>query len=100
MPLTPQQALQRIIEHRELFEDEMEALMRELLGGAWSPAQVAALLVGLRVKKETVGEITGAARVMRALARRVEVGEREHLVDIVGTGGDGAQSFNISTAAM
>ncbi|MDW8374003.1 MAG: anthranilate phosphoribosyltransferase, partial [Planctomycetota bacterium] len=50
MPLTPQQALQRIIEHRELFEDEMEALMRELLGGAWTPAQVAALLVGLRVK--------------------------------------------------
>lgn len=100
MGITPQQALQRIIEHREIFEDEMEALMRQVLAGELSPPLVAALIVGLRVKKETVGEIAGAARVMRAFARRVEVPDRENLVDIVGTGGDGANSFNISTAAM
>ncbi|GIX32173.1 MAG: anthranilate phosphoribosyltransferase [Lysobacterales bacterium] len=100
MSISAQQALQRIIEHREIFEDEMEALMRQVLSGTLSPALVAALIIGLRVKKETVGEITGAARVMRALARRVEVPLRENLVDIVGTGGDGAHSFNISTAAM
>jgi anthranilate phosphoribosyltransferase len=100
MAISAQQALQRIIEHREIFEDEMEGLMRQVLGGELSPALVAALLIGLRVKKETVGEISGAARVMRALARPVEVAERERLVDIVGTGGDGAHSFNISTAAM
>ncbi|MCE5233531.1 MAG: anthranilate phosphoribosyltransferase [Mizugakiibacter sp.] len=100
MPITPQEALQRTIEHREIFHDEMIELMRQIMRGEVSPAMVAAIVTGLRVKKETVGEITGAARVMRELATRVELEPHPHLVDIVGTGGDGAHSFNISTAAM
>ena len=100
MPLTPQQALQRTIEHREIFHDEMVDLMRQIMRGEVSPTMVAAILTGLRVKKETVGEIAGAARVMREFAARVEVPDVENFVDIVGTGGDGAHTFNISTAAM
>ena len=100
MPITPQQALQRAIEHREIFRDEMVDLMRQVMSGEVSPAMTAAILAALRVKKETVGEIAGAAQVMRELARPVEVADRTHLVDIVGTGGDGAHTFNISTASM
>ena len=100
MSITPQQALQRAIEHREIFHDEMVDLMRQIMRGEVSPAMVAAILTGLRVKKETVGEISAAARVMRELAAPVEVAGREHLVDIVGTGGDGGHSFNVSTTAM
>ncbi|GAP66768.1 anthranilate phosphoribosyltransferase [Mizugakiibacter sediminis] len=100
MPITPQEALQRTIEHREIFHDEMIDLMRQIMGGQVSPTMIAAIATGLRVKKETVGEITGAARVMRELAVRVEVEPHPHMIDIVGTGGDGANSFNISTAAM
>ena len=100
MPITPQQALQRTIEHREIFHDEMVELMRQIMRGEVSPAMTAAILAGLRVKKETVGEIAGAAAVMREFAVPVQVADRSHLVDIVGTGGDGAHSFNISTAAM
>ncbi|MDH5823016.1 anthranilate phosphoribosyltransferase [Luteimonas sp. RD2P54] len=100
MPITPQEALQRTIEHREIFHDEMVWLMREIMCGKVSPVMTAAILSGLRVKKETIGEIAGAATVMREFARPVEVADRTHLVDIVGTGGDGAHSFNISTAAM
>ncbi|MFI4969831.1 MAG: anthranilate phosphoribosyltransferase [Lysobacterales bacterium] len=100
MPITPQEALQRTIEHREIFHDEMVDLMRQIMRGEVSPALVAAIVCGLRVKKETIGEITGAARVMRELAARVDVGSPPNFVDIVGTGGDGAHSFNISTAAM
>lgn len=100
MPLTPQQALQRTIEHREIFHDEMVELMRMIMRGEVSPTMTAAILTGLRVKKETVGEIAGAAQVMREFARPVEVADRTHLVDIVGTGGDGASTFNISTASM
>lgn len=100
MSITPQEALQRTIEHREIFHDEMVALMRQVMRGEVSPTMTAAILTGLRVKKETVGEITGAATVMRELAERVEVEDRRHLVDIVGTGGDGAHTFNISTASM
>ncbi|HST44412.1 MAG TPA: anthranilate phosphoribosyltransferase [Luteimonas sp.] len=100
MSITPQEALQRTIEHREIFHDEMVALMRQVMRGEVSPMMTAAILTGLRVKKETVGEITGAATVMRELAARVEVADRRHLVDIVGTGGDGAHTFNISTASM
>ena len=100
MPITPQQALQRAIEHREIFHDEMVDLMRQVMRGEVSPVMTAAILTGLRVKKETVGEITGAARVMREFALRVEVDCGPHFVDIVGTGGDGANSFNISTASM
>jgi anthranilate phosphoribosyltransferase len=98
--ITPQEALQRTIEHREIFHDEMIALMRQIMSGEVSPLMTAAIITGLRVKKETVGEITGAASVMRELSAKVEVPPHPHFLDIVGTGGDGASSFNISTAAM
>jgi anthranilate phosphoribosyltransferase len=100
MPITPQEALARVIVHREIFYDEMVELMRQVMAGEVSPVMTAAILIGLRVKKETVGEIAGAAAVMREFAAKVEVPDRSHLVDIVGTGGDGANTFNISTAAM
>jgi anthranilate phosphoribosyltransferase len=100
MHFTPQQALQRTIEHREIFHDEMVALMRTVMRGEVSDTMIAAILTGLRVKKETVGEIAGAATVLREFSRPVEVADRTHLVDIVGTGGDGAHTFNISTASM
>jgi len=100
MSITPHDALQRVIVHREIFFDEMVDLMRQIMRGEVSPAMTAALLIGLRVKKETIGEIAAAATVMREFAAKVDVPDREHLVDIVGTGGDGAQTFNISTAAM
>ena len=99
MPITPQEALQRTIEHREIFHDEMVELMRQIMRGEVSPVMTAAILTGLRVKKETIGEIAGAAKVMREFARPVEVADRTRLVDIVGTGGDGANTFNISTAS-
>ncbi len=101
MALTPQEALQRTIEHREIFQDEMIELFRSIMRGEVSPLMTAAILTGLRVKKETVGEIAAAAMVMREFAHKVEVPDAgEHFLDIVGTGGDGAHSFNISTAAM
>jgi anthranilate phosphoribosyltransferase len=100
MPITPQQALQRAIEHREIFHDEMVDLMRQIMRGEVSPPMIAGILTGLRVKKETVGEIAAAASVLREFSHKVEVSERERLVDIVGTGGDGAHTFNISTASM
>ncbi|QDE38137.1 anthranilate phosphoribosyltransferase [Luteibacter pinisoli] len=100
MPITASEALQRTIEHREIFHDEMIELMHQIMRGDVSPLMTAAILTGLRVKKETVGEITGAARVMRDLSAKVEVNPHPHFIDIVGTGGDGASSFNISTASM
>src|SRR6202162_6487779 len=100
MPLELQDALQRTIEHREIFHDEMLALMRKIMSGEASPVMIAALTVGLRVKKETIGEIAAAAQVMREFATHVEVPDRESLVDIVGTRGDASHTFNISTAAM
>ena len=100
MAFTPQQALQRAIEHREIFFDEMVDLMRQVMRGEVSPSMTAAILTGLRVKKETVGEIAAAATVLREFALPVEVADRTGLVDIVGTGGDGAHTFNISTASM
>jgi anthranilate phosphoribosyltransferase len=100
MPMTASEALQRTIEHREIFHDEMIELMHQIMRGDVSPLMTAAILTGLRVKKETVGEITGAARVMRDLSAKVDVGPHPHFIDIVGTGGDGASSFNISTASM
>lgn len=99
MSITPQAALQRTIEHREIFRDEMVDLMRQIMRGDVSPMMTAAILTGLRVKKETVGEIAGAATVMREFSRQVDVADRTHLVDIVGTGGDGAHTFNISTCS-
>ncbi|WP_322993891.1 anthranilate phosphoribosyltransferase [Limnohabitans sp.] len=100
MPITPQEALQRTIEHREIFHDEMLHIMRMIMQGELSPVMTAALLTGLRVKKETIGEITAAAQVMREFSTKVHVADPTHLVDIVGTGGDGAHTFNISTCAM
>ncbi len=100
MAFTPQLALQRTIEHREIFHDEMIELMRQIMRGEVSDAMIAAILTGLRVKKESIGEISAAAEVMRELAAPVPVTDREGFVDIVGTGGDGGNSFNISTASM
>jgi anthranilate phosphoribosyltransferase len=100
MAITDTEALTRCIEHREIFHDEMLALMRRIMGGTMSPVMMAALLTGLRVKKETIGEITAAAQVMREFSTKVDVADRTHLVDIVGTGGDGSHTFNISTCSM
>ncbi len=98
--ITPQEALQRTIEHREIFHDEMLHLMRLIMSGEMSPVMMAALITGLRVKKETIGEITAAAQVMREFSTKVDIADRTHLVDIVGTGGDGSHTFNISTCSM
>jgi anthranilate phosphoribosyltransferase len=97
--ITPQQALVRLIDQREIFYDEMLSLMRQIMGGEVTPTMIAAILVGLRVKKETIGEISAAAFVMREFASKVPVTKREHLVDTCGTGGDAAHTFNISTAS-
>ena len=98
--MKPQDALARVIEHREIFHDEMISLMRQIMGGEVSPVLIAAIITGLRVKKETIGEIAAAAQVMRELSTKVEVKDVSHLVDTCGTGGDGAHTFNISTTAM
>jgi anthranilate phosphoribosyltransferase len=98
--MTPQAALQRVIEHREIFHDEMVSLMRQIMSGEVSPVMIAAIVTGLRVKKETIGEIAAAASVMRELATPVKVPYDRHFVDIVGTGGDAAHSFNISTTSI
>ncbi|MDH6330546.1 anthranilate phosphoribosyltransferase [Stenotrophomonas sp. 1278] len=100
MSFSPQEALQRTIEHREIFFDEMVDLMRQIMRGDVSPMMTAAILTGLRVKKETIDEIAAAATVMREFALAVPVADTTHLVDIVGTGGDGSHTFNISTCAM
>ena len=100
MPITPQEALQRTIEHREIFHDEMLHLMRLIMNGELSPVMTAAIITGLRVKKETIGEITAAAQVMREFSTKVHVQDTTHMVDIVGTGGDGAHTFNLSTCCM
>jgi len=100
MSITPQEALQRTIEHREIFHDEMLKIMRMIMQGELSPVMTAAFITGLRVKKETIGEITAAAQVMREFSTKVNVANPAHLVDIVGTGGDGSHTFNISTCSM
>ena len=98
--ITPQEALQRVIEHREIFHDEMLHIMRLIMAGEMSPVLMSAFITALRVKKETIGEITAAAQVMREFSTKVEVADATHLVDIVGTGGDGSHTFNISTCSM
>jgi anthranilate phosphoribosyltransferase len=98
--ITPQEALLRCIEHREIFHDEMLHLFRQIMSGDMSPTMIAAITMGLRVKKETIGEITAAAQVMREFSTKVPMADTTHLLDIVGTGGDGAHTFNISTASM
>jgi anthranilate phosphoribosyltransferase len=100
MSISNTEALTRAIDHREIFHDEMLAIMRRIMSGEMSPVMMAAVLIGLRVKKETIGEITAAAQVMREFSTKVEVADRTHLVDIVGTGGDGSHTFNISTCSM
>jgi len=97
--MTPQDALVRVIEHREIFHEEMLSLMRQIMSGEVSPTLIAAITIGLRVKKETIGEIAAAAQVMREFATKVEVPDHAHLLDTCGTGGDSAHTFNISTAA-
>ncbi len=97
--ITPQQALTRLIEQREIFYDEMLSLMRQIMSGEVSAAQIAGILVGLRVKKETIGEISAAAFVMREFSTKVPVANRDHLIDTCGTGGDGISTFNVSTAS-
>jgi anthranilate phosphoribosyltransferase len=98
--ITPQEALQRVIEHREIFHDEMLHIMRLIMSGEMSPVLMSAFITALRVKKETIGEITAAAQVMREFSLKVDVPDRTHMVDIVGTGGDGSHTFNISTCSM
>jgi anthranilate phosphoribosyltransferase len=98
--ITPQEALQRVIEHREIFHDEMLHIMRLIMSGDMSPVLMSAFIAALRVKKETIGEITAAAQVMREFSTKVDVPNRTHMVDIVGTGGDGSHTFNISTCSM
>jgi anthranilate phosphoribosyltransferase len=98
--ITPQEALLRCIEHREIFHDEMLHLFRQIMSGEMSPTMIAAITMGLRVKKETIGEITAAAQVMREFSTKVPMADTTRLLDIVGTGGDGAHTFNISTASM
>ncbi|MCL2589380.1 MAG: anthranilate phosphoribosyltransferase [Betaproteobacteria bacterium] len=100
MSITPQEALQRTIEHREIFYDEMLDLMHQIMSGKLSPVMSAAILTGLRVKKETIGEIAAAATVLREMAVKVKVPPpNENFIDIVGTGGDGSHTFNISTTS-
>jgi len=100
MTFTAQEALQRTIDHREIFYDEMLSLMRQIMAGEVSPVMTAAILTGLRVKKETIGEITAAATVMRELSAKVVVPRDSNFLDVVGTGGDGSHTFNISTATI
>ncbi|MGV1016914.1 MAG: anthranilate phosphoribosyltransferase [Fluviibacter phosphoraccumulans] len=97
---TPKEALQRLIEHREIFHEEMTSLMRQIMSGEVSPVMIAGILIGLRVKKESIEEIAAAAAVMREFATPVPVHDAQNLLDIVGTGGDGAHTFNISTTVM
>ena len=97
--ITIAEAIQRTVEHREVFHDEMLHIMRQIMRGELTPAQIAGFIVGLRVKKETIGEIAAAAQVMRELATPVEVANDRHLVDTCGTGGDAAHTFNVSTCA-
>lgn len=100
MTISPNEALVRCIEHREIFHEEMLHLMRQLMRGEMSPPIAAALIMGLRVKKETIGEITAAAEVMREFALPVDAPAAQDLLDLCGTGGDASNTFNISTASM
>ncbi|HEX5476415.1 MAG TPA: anthranilate phosphoribosyltransferase [Burkholderiales bacterium] len=97
--ITIAEAIQRTVEHREVFHDEMLHVMRQIMRGELTPAQIAGFVMGLRVKKETIGEIAAAAQVMRELATPVQVKDERHLVDTCGTGGDSAHTFNVSTCA-
>ena len=97
--MTPQQAITALIDRRDLSKDEMLDVMHQIMTGQLTPVQIAGILIGLRAKGETVTEIAAAAQVMRELATKVPLGADEYLVDTCGTGGDGAHTFNISTAS-
>jgi anthranilate phosphoribosyltransferase len=97
--VTPQAVLTALLEKRDLTRDEMLSVMKQIMGGELTPVQIAGILVALRAKGETVAEIAAAAEVMRELSTKVPVGAEAHLVDTCGTGGDGAHTFNISTAS-
>lgn len=97
--MKPQAILAQILEQRETPYEEMVELMRAIMSGDVSPAMTAALVTGLRMKRESIGEITAAAQVMRELALHIEVADSVNLVDTCGTGGDGRNTFNISTAS-
>jgi anthranilate phosphoribosyltransferase len=99
MSFSVSQALNRCAAHEDLTREEMLDVMRDIMSGKVSPVLISALLVALRVKGESIAEIAAAAQVMREFATRVQV-DLPHLVDICGTGGDGASTFNISTTAM
>jgi len=99
MKITIAEAIQRTVEHREVFHDEMLHVMRQIMSGELTPAQIAGFIIGLRVKKESIGEIAAAAQVMREFATTVPVKDPAAVIDIVGTGGDAAHTFNVSTAA-
>ena len=94
-----QNVLNQLVEKRDLSHDEMYAVMRQIMGGELSQVQMAAILVGLRCKGESIAELTAAARVMRELSTKVDVAASPNLIDTCGTGGDGICTFNISTAA-
>ncbi len=96
---TPQEAINRLCDKREIFYDEMVDLMRQVMEGKVAPVQLAAILMGLHVKTESVSEIAAAAAVMREFSTKVDAAGLEHLVDTCGTGGDKAHTFNISTTA-
>lgn len=97
--MTYKDFLTLLIERHDLPHDTMLSAMHALMGGEWTPAQISGFLVALRMKGETVAEIAAAADVMRELSTKVPLAGVEHLVDTCGTGGDGAHTFNISTAA-
>jgi anthranilate phosphoribosyltransferase len=92
-------ALEQVLSGRDLAHADMLALMQQVMGGELKPAQIAGLVIALRVKGESVDEITAAATVMRALSTKVEIADNTHLIDTCGTGGDGIQTFNVSTCA-
>ena len=96
--MTIQEALQKIIEKNDLTRQQMTDVMHQIMTGQASDAQIGGFLIAMRMKGETVDEITAAATVMRSLASPVEL-EKENLVEIVGTGGDGSSTFNVSTAS-
>lgn len=95
-----QQAINQVLSHQDLDADEMTRVMRTIMTGGATPAQIGGFLIGLRMKGETVTEIASAAAVMRELASGVSIGDLPNPVDIVGTGGDASGTFNISTASM
>lgn len=91
-------ALNAVVDHRDLSTEEMQAVMQQIMTGQATDSQIGGFLIGLRMKGESIDEITGAAQVMRELATKVEI-QGEHLVDTCGTGGDGSNLFNVSTAS-